>query len=408
MTSPLSARENFPGSPGNLVRLVREGAATTRSALARATGLATSTASIRVDTLLEHGVLVEAGDDASRGGRRARLLAINDRIGVVAVADIGASHANLAVADAAGRILTSRHGRLETGHGPESTVSWLWAQLREMLTEAGAAESDLFGIAIGVPAPVEHSTGTVILPSFMPSWHRADIPSLFRDLTDALVLVENDANLVALGEHAEAPSPRADHLLAIKLGTRIGCGIVSDSRLHRGAGGGAGEISHTTVDGESLVSCTCGVPNCLESVAGGGAIVERLRRLGQDVEDTAAAVALGEAGVPEAVEALQSAGSHIGRVLSAIVNFHNPNEVVLGGSLSRSALLVAAVRAEIFQRCLPLVANDLTVRASNDPMNAGITGAIGLAWEAALGGARVEELLQRSRALSDQSASSSA
>lgn len=392
MVSSVSGRENFSGSPGNLVRLVRTGCATTRSALARATGIAPSTASIRVDSLLRHGVLVEPGGGVSRGGRRAHLLAINEAIGVVAAIEIGATHANLAIANAGGQTLALRKSGLKTGHGPEASIAFLWTQLREMLTETGSEKFGLLGVAIGVPAPVEYSTGTVIQPSFMPSWHRTDIRSLLRDRTDAPVSVENDANLMAISEHTGAPAPRPQHLLAIKLGRRIGSGIISDGRLYRGAAGGAGEIGHTAADGEALVPCTCGVANCLESVAGGGAIVEQLRLRGYDIEDTASVVALGDAGVAEAVEALQSSGAQIGRALSVIVNFHNPNEVVLGGSLSTSVLLVAAVRAEIFRRCLPLVANDLTVRASAHPMNAIIKGAISLALDEAFSDARVEEL----------------
>jgi predicted NBD/HSP70 family sugar kinase len=223
----------------------------------------------------------------------------------------------------------------------------------------------------------------------MPTWHNADLSALLGAHTDVPVLIENDANLLALAESALPARSAADHLLAVKLGSRIGCGVITSGRLHRGVSGAAGEISHTPVEGESTISCVCGVPNCLESVASGGAIIELLRRSGYDISSTSDLVALARSGDPVVTSAIREAGSRIGAVLSAIVNFLNPREVVLGGTMSTSPQLVAAIRAELFQRCLPLVADDLEVRAVQDAATGGIRGAISLALDEALSPARI-------------------
>ena len=381
-----------PGSIGDVFRLIRKSEVTSRSALARMAGLAPSTISLRVDMLARLGLITEGGDEESRGGRRARTLGVARAFGFVGALDVGANHVNFALADLSGAILNKAEiSPAPISDGPDSFVNWLWATMADVIADNNLDLGDLMGIAIGLPAPIEYPSGRVVLPSFMPSWHNARIPDLFAIHTSIPVLVENDANLVALAERSDT-HPEHDQLLAIKLGTRIGCGILSAGRLHRGAGGAAGEISHSAVNGTSTISCTCGIKNCLESVASGGALVARLSQQGYDVQTSSDVVELGRTVNPEVIAELRLAGTQIGEVLASIVNFFNPREVILGGTMSASAPLVAAIRAELFQRCLPLVTNDLEVRAARSPSGAGIKGAIHLILEEVLAPARIEAL----------------
>jgi len=380
-----------PGSVGDVFRLIRGGIATSRSALARVSGLAPSTISLRVDALVRLGLVSEGGDEKSRGGRRARLLEVARTAGFVAGMDVGANHVQLALSDLTGALLVVESTPVPVEEGPDATTEHLWAALNGLIERNGLDAALMLGLAVGLPAPIEYPTGRVVLPSFMPSWHNADLPGLFSRYTDIPILIENDANLIALAERSEA-SPELDQLLAIKLGTRIGCGIISAGRLHRGVGGAAGEISHTSVDGESTISCVCGTPHCLESVASGGAIAARLAARGYDVRTASDVVELGRSGDAEVVEVLRSAGTSIGGVLATIVNFFNPRDVVLGGTMSASSPLVAAIRAELFQRCLPLVTEDLEVRAARQPSDAGVRGACQLILEEVLAPSRIDRL----------------
>jgi predicted NBD/HSP70 family sugar kinase len=380
-----------PGSVGDVFRLIRAGVATSRSSLARVSGLAPSTISLRVDALVRLGLVSEGGDEHSRGGRRARLLGVSRSAGYVAGMDVGANHVQLALADLTGTLLVVEGIPVAIEEGPDAAADHLWNALTALIARQDLDPELLLGLAVGLPAPIEHQTGRVVLPSFMPSWHNADLPGLFSRYTDIPVLIENDANLLALAERSEA-SPELDQLLAVKLGTRIGCGILSAGRLHRGVGGAAGEISHTSVDGESTISCVCGTPNCLESVASGGAIAARLAAQGYDVRTAADVVELGRSGDAVVVEVLRNAGTSIGGVLATIVNFFNPRDVVLGGTMSASSPLVAAIRAELYQRCLPLVAEDLEVRAARRPSDAGVRGACQLILEEVLAPSRIDRL----------------
>ncbi|NJC23940.1 putative NBD/HSP70 family sugar kinase [Arthrobacter pigmenti] len=363
---------------GDIFQLVRNGNAASRSALARITGLAPSTVSLRVDSLLDAGLLEESGDnEASRGGRRARELKVAGTFGLVAVADLGANHASIAIADFSGQIVASSESAVDTSMGPAATAQWLWAQFLTAIENLGRGPQDLRGIAIGIPAPIERSTGRTVRPATMPAWHNANLPQLLAQHTSVPVFVENDANLVALGEFASSGT-ETQHLLALKLGTRIGCGIIAEGQLYRGGGGAAGEISHNLIAGASKISCSCAAYPCLESAASGRALTAALQEAGYDVKNAGDVITLGHAGDTVATEALREAGVQIGRALSSIVNFLNPEEVVLGGSLAASPPLVAAVQAELFQLCLPLVTANLDVRASSLGTGAGVLGAVHL------------------------------
>lgn len=379
------------GSVGDLFHAIRNGEANSRAMLAQRSGLAPSTISLRIDTLLRLGLIEESGGESSRGGRRARKLTPVSSAGFVAALDVGANHVKVALVDLMGQVIDTQDQGPAIEGQPEALVSRLWDAVQTMISQQELNPQRLMGIALGLPAPIEHASGRVVLPSFMPSLHDAVIPDYFAEYTHIPVLVDNDANLVALAERS-TEHPESDQLLAIKLGTRIGCGILAAGKLHRGIGGAAGEISHTAVSGISTISCTCGIPNCLESVASGGALAARLAQAGYDVATAADVVELGRGASPEVVDILREAGSQIGEVLSSIVNFFNPREVVLGGIMSESSALVAAIRAQLFQLCLPLVTNNLEVRAARNPGDAGIKGASILILEEILAPARIESL----------------
>lgn len=387
-----------PGSAGDVLRLIRSSDTTSRSSIARSTGLAPSTASARVDALTSLGLVRESGAEGSRGGRRARRLELAADAGFVAAADLGAHHVRIVLSDLAGTVLADTDalehgsGTVPVASGPRASVAALWQRFVELATENGLDMARFRGAAISVPAPVSYPGGSVATPSFEPSWHGAVLPELFAEYTDVAVLVENDANLIAVAERREGDD--AATLVAVKLGTRIGAGVLLDGRLHRGVGGAAGEISHTAVDGRASIGCTCGVPNCLESVASGGAVVARLRATGHRVDGTRDLLALAAQGDTVVLDELRRAGEHIGRVLAGIVNFCNPSDVVLAGTMSASGALVSTIRGELYRSCLPMVADDLDVRASAAPRDAGIRGATLLAIDEVLAPTRIDELVR--------------
>ncbi|WP_159794542.1 ROK family transcriptional regulator [Puerhibacterium puerhi] len=391
----MKQRVDAPASPGAIFNLVRQGI-DTRGAIARATGLAASTVSQRVETLLQEGFLEERSGAAPTGGRRARELRVRGDAGVVAAATLGANHARVLLANLSGVPLSDAEAALDVAAGPEAVVAEVWTRIRDALTAVGKAPDDLRGIALGLPAPVDSRTGSVASSVQLPGWDLVAVYELLGAHTQVPALVENDANLLAVAE-ASLADRGAQHLLAVKIGSRIGSGFISGGTLHQGASGAAGEISHTPTSLTSLIPCSCGTENCLESVASGSAIAARLRAEGRDVRGTADLLELASAGDYEVISALRDAGRLVGEVLAEIVNFLNPHAVVFGGALSAAAPFVAAVRGTLFQRCLPVVTAVLDVRVGRAGRSAEALGGVKLVLERTFTPEAVDQAIARRR-----------
>ena len=382
-----------PFGAGTLLQLIREGDGATRADLSALTGLARSTIAQRLEQLRSQGLLRELGESDSTGGRPPMMLAFNEDAGVALAADLGATHSRLAVTNLGGTVLAEDSADMPIAGDPETVLDWVDERFHALLREVGRDDDVVRGIGIGVPGPVEHATGRPRNPPIMPGWDGYPIPERFADRYRVPVLVDNDVNIMALGEHWTNWAA-VDHLLFIKVGTGIGCGIVVAGRIHRGAEGAAGDIGHIRVAGgdetESIV-CSCGNVGCLEALAGGGAMAARLRDQGLDAADSRAVVELARAGEPAAVRLVRESGRLIGEVLAASVNLYNPSVIVIGGDVAQAhEQLLAGVREVVYQRSLPLATRHLRVVRSQLADRAGVIGAAVMVIERILSPAAID------------------
>jgi predicted NBD/HSP70 family sugar kinase len=363
----------------DVFELLRDGQPRTRAQLADASGLARSTIAARIDLLMKLGLVAPYGDGVSTGGRPPSLLALNPSARVVAGADVGATHARIALADLAGTILVERREDLDVALGPEHVLSWVEQQIAQMLTEQNRTVAELAAIGIGLPGPVEHSTGRAINPPIMPGWDRYDVPAHVQRAFDVPVLIDNDVNIMALGErHAHLAD--VDDLVFIKVATGIGAGIVSGGVLQRGAQGTAGDLGHVAVARGSDVVCRCGNRGCLEAIAAGPALAAALREAGVDAGSGADVVRLVRGGDTAAVQVVRQAGRDLGEVVATLVNLINPSAIVIGGSLADAGeSLLAGIREVVYSRSLPLATEHLRVITSLAGERAGVIGAAALA-----------------------------
>lgn len=380
-----------PDSPGAVLHLVRSGQVISRSDIARVTHVSASTAAIRVQALIDLGLLHEVGTGRSAGGRRPRRLELRTEGGVVAAADLGARHAVLAVFDLSGELLSKRHLSISIGAGPQVVLGDVVEQVHQMLSDLSAS-APLLGLSVGVPGPVDSRTGRVVSPSRMPGWNGADVPDLVSGLTDVPVLVENDANLMALGEYFVG-GRTSEHLVFVKLGSGIGCGIIASGRLHHGSWGAAGDISHVPVNMSSDVGCSCGRIGCLDAVASGAALAREMTAAGLPVADTSDVVKQARDAEPVSARMLRAAGRATGDVLATIVNFFNPDCLVLGGQLSQAEPYTASIRSTLFERCLPMAVENLRITLSTAGPLAGVIGGGHLMLEHLFDPARINAVL---------------
>ncbi len=160
----------------------------------------------------------------------------------------------------------------------------------------------------------------------MPGWDGYGVSARLRERYGAPVLVDNDVNIMALGEYWARWRDTA-HLLFVKVGTGIGCGVITDGRIHRGAQGAAGDIGHIHVPDHDDVICRCGNLGCLEAIAGGGAMAARLTEAGISADNSRDVVRHVRDGRPEAMRLVRQAGRELGGVLASAVNFFNPGVI---------------------------------------------------------------------------------
>ncbi|WFB07266.1 ROK family transcriptional regulator [Streptomyces sp. LX-29] len=370
----MTAAEEQPGSAAHILDLVAGGAASSRADLVRELGLAASTVSARVQELVDAGLLSESGAGASRGGRRPRLLRLPDGGAVALAADLGSHHARLGAVGLDGTAREVTEDVLDLTQGPDRTLEPLADRLAVLADRQRAAGRAVRAVGVGFPGPVDTDGGRIIAPSRMPGWHLYPLRDRLAERLGLPVLVDNDANMMAVGEHHAARSgPR--HLVVVKAGRGIGSGVVCDGRLYRGAGGSAGDISHVRVDAAAERPCSCGNIGCLETVASGAAIATALRGLGIEADGSADVLRLVADGEPNATTLVRRAGRDIGAVLSVVVNFFNPEAVILGGALAGAEPLVAAVRGALYERCLPMATRELSITAARGGADAGLLGA---------------------------------
>lgn len=356
-----------------ILDLVIRGEATSRARLATALGVAASTVGLKVQGLIDAGLLRESGQDTSGGGRPRRTLSVDDAGGDVLTIDLGGSHARLGRHAVSGALLHTLNVPHDLTTGPQATLEALAAALTRI------ADGDrIRAIGLSLPGPVDITSGAVQLPSRMPGWSNYQLGAALAERFGVSVAVDNDANLAALGEHARQFGS-SHHSITVKAGTAIGSGIVVDGRLHRGATFASGDISHTRIDRTSDVPCSCGNTGCLETVASGAGLMRQLREHGVVVERTADVVALASNADPLASRIVRRAGHRLGEVLSGVVNFFNPHAVFLTGSLSSSEPFIAAVRSRVYEGCHPLVTRALRIEAASTGADAILYGAARLA-----------------------------
>jgi len=378
-------------TPADVLRLIRAGHARTRGDLQRLTGMARSTVAQRIDALSEHGLVMTGQDSVSSGGRPSSTLAFNHRAGLVLAADCGATHIRTAIFDLGLNVLAEEVSDMNIADGPVTVLDWLASRFTALLATVGDVSHRVMAVGIGLPGPVEHATGTPVAPPIMPGWDGFDVPKYLQQTFAVPVLVDNDVNLMALGEAAVA-YPDVSPVAFVKVGTGIGCGIVTGGKVFHGAHGAAGDIGHIRVADHHDVVCWCGNVACLEAVAGGKALVAKLHDSGARTNgDVVDQVLAGDA---DAVRAVRNAGREIGGVLAGLVSTINPSVIVLGGQIADAGqYLLAGVRETIYARSLPLGTRDLEVTRSRLADRAGITGAAMMTTEHVLAAESIDALL---------------
>lgn len=383
MNYPDPPRKPSAGSPSALREFnrnrvlahLREHGKLAQIDLARQTGLAPATVSNIVRELVADRELVVEHD----AGRR-RVVRVAERTGYVVGVDCGHAHTTVAISDLAHQVL-AEHRIDSPGLLPaQERLSRAADVLAAVLAEAGVDRSQVVGAGLGLPAPIDQTTGRVGSPTILPGWvglRPAEVAESTLDLP-VPIAVDNDANLGALAEWKWGAGVGTTNLVYLKVADGVGAGLIIDNRLYSGASGTAGEIGHTTVDEFGEV-CRCGNRGCLETFISGQRLIALLANThGADLTLTDI-IRQAEGGDRACTRVLEDAGRQIGRALADVVSVLNPEMIVLGGELAQATPLMVPVIRQFVQRCgVPSAAESLEIRSASLGGRAHVLGALAL------------------------------
>ncbi|MDG4832614.1 ROK family protein [Solwaraspora sp. WMMD1047] len=379
-----------------LLRLLRDQGAISRAELGDRLEMPRPRLLAELERLVALGYVAEAGQAASRGGRRSTLVELDPSLRFAAV-DLGASSVDVEVVDGRLEPVVAYTETADIRTGPKAILH----RVNELLHKArvdGAYER-LHAVGIGVPGPVSFRDGVPVSPPIMPGWDRFPVRELLTREHGCPAVVDNDVNIMAVGERHGGVAHSVDDFLFVKIGTGIGCGIYLAGEVYRGTDGCAGDIGHIQVDAHGPM-CSCGNAGCLEALFSGAALAkdatvaarsgsspalaERLAANGALTARDVAECAM-EGDVP-CIQLIRDGGRRIGGVLAGLVSFANPSMIVIGGGLAQLGhILLAEIRSVVYRRSLPLATGNLPVVLSELGPRAGVTGAAVLASDVAFG-----------------------
>ena len=377
--------------PGNaeqarLLRLLRDHGPRSRAELGDAVDLSRSKLAVEIERLVLRGLVETAGLAASRGGRRSSMVRIAGHTRFLGI-DIGATSIDVAVTDGELRVLSHVAEPIDVRQGPEVVIGRALELVGKL--RADDVAPGFVGAGVGLPGPVNFAEGVPVSPPIMPGWNLFPVRETFAAELGCPVLVDNDVNIMALGERHAGIARSIDDFLFVKIGTGIGCGIVIGGQVYRGVSGCAGDIGHIRVEDSGPV-CTCGNTGCLEAFFGGTALARdgvaaarsgqsehlarKLARAGTlTAVDVAEAAAAGD---PVALAMARDGGRRVGKVLAGLVSFFNPGLVVIGGGVAGIGhALLAEIRGVVYRRSPPLATGNMPIVLSDLGAEAGVVGA---------------------------------
>ncbi|MFF9494732.1 ROK family transcriptional regulator [Streptomyces flaveolus] len=369
-----------------LLRSLRDGGPASRARLGDLVDLSRSKLAVEVDRLLETGLVAADGRAPSRGGRRSPGIRLAPALRFLGV-DIGATSIDVAVTNAELEVLGHLNHPMDVREGPVAVFEQVLSMAGRL--RASGVVDGFDGAGIGVPGPVRFPEGVPVAPPIMPGWDGFPVREALSQELGCPVMVDNDVNLMAVGEQHAGVARSVGDFLCIKIGTGIGCGIVAGGGVYRGTTGSAGDIGHIQVEPGGR-ACSCGNRGCLEAHFSGVALAgdaEEAARTGRSAQlaarlesagrltavDVSAAAAAGDT---VALELIREGGRRLGQVIAGLVSFFNPALVVLGGGVTGLGhTLLASVRTQVYRQSLPLATGRLPIVLGELGPLAGTVGA---------------------------------
>lgn len=279
--------------------------------------------------------------------------------------DLGGTNARVGLVNRTGRIVAQTMQPVGRRRTPAKIIALIEELVDEVMPKR---RTEVIGIGCGVPGIVDVRTGTIGRSPHYPQWKGFALCDRLAKALHTRVVVDNDANMSAVGEHRWGAAKGMDDFVILTFGTGIGGGIVIDGELYRGPFGYAGEIGHMVIEREGS-RCDCGSRGCWEEYAA-ASFFKRRWGGGKDAEEAA------RVHDRKAIALWKEFGRNVGIGISNLIHVLGITNFVIGGGLSRAArLFIPAARAEIMKRQYPQNYKRLNLIPSKLVDAAGILGA---------------------------------
>ncbi|WP_229478795.1 ROK family transcriptional regulator [Mycolicibacterium mageritense] len=379
------------GTPANMRALnqrlvldrLRHHGEATRPQIAADTGLSKPTVGQALLDLEQHGLVRAIGHSAPRPGRAAVVYRAAPEAGHIVGVDIGRRVLHAAVADLDGTVV-ARHEQPNRSRSGSTLLRGVAESVQRVVADAGLAPDDIVVTVLGTPGIPDVAAGSMYRAPNLPGWER---PGLLHELVTVLgadgsqILVENDANLCAVGEYARGAARDVDVVACLTVGTGIGLGILVGGKLFRGAHGAAGEIADLPY-GTVPAGVTAHRPGPVEVVAAGQAIVAAARQAGLEVSTAKAVFDLARAGDHRASRVVAGEASKLAHVVSVVTAVLDPGVIVLAGGIGRNADLLSEPMRRELAAAIPKVPEIVGGQLGDDAVLVGaITIAMDTAWD---------------------------
>ncbi|MDN3292525.1 ROK family transcriptional regulator [Streptomyces ficellus] len=376
METPGSQTSLHRANLERVVRAVRMAGSLTQAEIARATGLSAATVSNIVRELKDGGTVEVT--PTSAGGRRARSVSLSGDAGIVIGVDFGHTHLRVAVGNLAHQVLAEEAEPLDVDASSAEGFDRAEHLVKRLIETTGIGQDKVIGVGLGVPGPIDVSSGTLGSTSILPGWSGINPSEELSGRLGVPVYVDNDANLGALGELVWGGGRGVKDLAYIKVASGVGAGLVINGQIYRGPGGTAGEIGHITLD-EAGPVCRCGNRGCLETFTAARYVLPLLQP-GHGADLTMERVVqLAREGDPGCRRVIADVGRHIGSGVANLCNLLNPSRVVLGGDLAEAGeLVLTPIRESVSRYAIPSAARQLSVAPGALGGRAEVLGAIAL------------------------------
>ncbi|KAF0650467.1 MULTISPECIES: ROK family transcriptional regulator [Streptomyces] len=376
METPGSQTSLHRANLERVVRAVRMAGSLTQAEIARTTGLSAATVSNIVRELKDGGTVEVT--PTSAGGRRARSVSLSGDAGIVIGVDFGHTHLRVAVGNLAHQVLAEESEPLDVDASSAEGFDRAEQLVKRLIETTGIGPGKVIGVGLGVPGPIDVSSGTLGSTSILPGWSGINPGQELSRRLGVPVYVDNDANLGALGELVWGAGRGVRDLAYIKVASGVGAGLVIDGQIYRGPGGTAGEIGHITLD-ESGPVCRCGNRGCLETFAAARYVLPLLQPSHGPDLTMERVVRLAREGDPGCRRVVADVGRHIGSGVANLCNLLNPSRVVLGGDLAEAGeLVLAPIRESVSRYAIPSAARQLAVSPGALGGRAEVLGALAL------------------------------